>query len=184
MCAVACRILATAITNRRRGLRTQKSRACDTRCDADDCRDMTPPSASGMIKPPTVARSSVTAATAIAGSAQRRRALVELSRSSGLTRKPSMPAARQASRSSAKRVGGQRDDRRAAARRRPASRGADAAGGLDAVEPRHLHVHQHEVVGRRRRFARPARTRPPRRRWSRSRRDGRAASAASASAAR
>ncbi len=68
------------------------------------------------------------------------------SRSSGLTRKPSMPAARQASRSSAS-VGGERDDRRARAAAFGFG-GADAARGLEAVDAGHVHVHQHEVVGR------------------------------------
>ena len=59
----------------------------------------------------------------------------------------SMPAARQASRSSPKAlaVSAMIGVRRAPARRLG---GADAARGLDAVEPRHVHVHQHEVVRR------------------------------------
>ena len=68
------------------------------------------------------------------------------SRSSGLTRKPSMPAARQASRSSAEALAVS-----ATIGARPFAGfdfgGADAARGFDAVDARHLHVHQHQVVG-------------------------------------
>ena len=91
---------------------------------------------------------------AVAYGRQRRRlaaaassASASRSRSSGFTRKPSMPAARQASRSSRERIGGERDDRRARSSRFGLG-GADAARRFDAVEPRHVHVHQHEIVGR------------------------------------
>ena len=59
-----------------------------------------------------------------------------------------MPAARQASRSSAKAlaVSAMIGVRGAAS----GLGGADAARRLEAVDARHVHVHQHEVVGRRR----------------------------------
>ena len=104
------------------------------------------------------------------------------SRSSGLTRKPSMPAARQASRSSAKALAVSATIGVRA--RRLGLRGADAPRRLDAVDARHVHVHQHEVVRRRRPRAPTARRRPRRRRWSRWSGDDRASPAASAPAAR
>ena len=44
-------------------------------------------------------------------------------------------------------IGGERDDRRAARAVR-LFRGADAPRRLDAVEARHVHIHQHQIIGR------------------------------------
>ena len=77
----------------------------------------------------------------------RSRTSASRSRSSGFTRKSSMPAARQASRSSPKALA---VSAMIGVRGRPLRGfgGADAARRLDAVELGHVHVHQHEIVGR------------------------------------
>ncbi len=105
------------------------------------------------------------------------------SRSSGLVRKPSMPAARQASRSSSNALAvsamiGVRQLPRSVFDR------ADAASGLDAVAAGHVQVHEQEVEGRGRGVLRRATPRPRRRRWRRRSGDDRAARAATGRAGR
>ena len=82
------------------------------------------------------------ARAATASSASRSR-----SRSSGLTSKPSMPAARQAARSSLWALAVSASMRTAPVAGRGLG-GADAAGGFQPVHARHLHVHQHQIVRR------------------------------------
>ena len=62
------------------------------------------------------------------------------------------------------RVGGERENRRRAAGLTGLA-GADALGGFDAVELRHLDVHQHEIIGRAGGSAPPARIPAPPRHW-------------------
>ena len=58
-----------------------------------------------------------------------------------------MPASKQAYAIFGQRIRGQGYDRRASAAL-PGLAAADPLGRLDAVESRHLHVHQHQIVRR------------------------------------